>query len=677
MSMTQTTTDQSSSDTPRCPKCATVLPPHATFCSKCGTRIGKENGLSLLLQDNQDTATRYRITSLVRRRPFVNLFFALDTQQQRMVAIRDIDISSLSDEVCTSAIELAQREYDLLRRQHIPDLMPVIDLRYFQKHLVVVSGWPIVSDGTKAANTKLHTLYDFLQSGIGLPDEQDALSWIERLCHGLDQLHSHQVVIGDLDPHVIVLNETISDTYPALMVSWLPLYVRSLLPQASTIGTTTSFSAPEALLGKAEPRSDIYSLGAILYLLLTGAPPDEPSLRLRHSLRSPRELNPRISTGSDALVMRALSVERSERFQSAEAMSEAVSNLLSTTKTVRGTQRATTNLASRKDSLIAPPPAIKQDNDVQQFDELADVETVEITPLPRKVAEQWQASRTQSAHALPPAVESTESSAPSATSTPPITPETPQQPPEAGHLQEPSLQLQPGESSPDIVDTGTPPQESHHFPISVEDPPVPLAQRLRKQITGMLPAIPRQQQPSAPGTTTSGALAQVPEGSTSLLKRIQRMVLGEQQHNTMAMALIEHPLRVQPKQNYTIRIQLTGRNAPILPPGVKKGERPRGLSALAEGDLVHIEVRSALYQSFAYIVQQAVVHIPAQGYAAEVDIPMQPFTTGPSGRRERMHIFFMDEHRRPLYEKPFVIELFVSHLVQPGREGHNVLSIPV
>jgi hypothetical protein len=37
----------------------------------------------------------------------------------------------------------------------------------------------------------------------------------------------------------------------------------------------------------------------------------------------------------------------------------------------------------------------------------------------------------------------------------------------------------------------------------------------------------------------------------------------------------------------------------------------------------------------------------------------------------------MDENRHPLYEKPFVIEVFVSHLVQNGREGHNVLSIPL
>ncbi len=101
-----------------------------------------------------------------------------------------------------------------------------------------------------------------------------------------------------------------------------------------------------------------------------------------------------------------------------------------------------------------------------------------------------------------------------------------------------------------------------------------------------------------------------------------------------------------------------------------------GLSSLVEGDLVSIQVRSALYQNYAYVVQKATVQIPENGYAAEVTIPMHPLSHGPSGRRDRLHIFFMDERRRSLYEKPFVIELFISHLVQPGREGHNVLTIP-
>jgi hypothetical protein len=109
---------------------------------------------------------------------------------------------------------------------------------------------------------------------------------------------------------------------------------------------------------------------------------------------------------------------------------------------------------------------------------------------------------------------------------------------------------------------------------------------------------------------------------------------------------------------------------------VKEGQQG-GLSSLTHGDAIKIEVRSVLQQGYTYILQQASVTIPASGYAAEVTIPMQPQPGGGSGRRDRLHVFFLDEQRNPLYEKPFVVEVFVSPLVQFGREGYQVLTIPL
>jgi len=154
-----------------------------------------------------------------------------------------------------------------------------------------------------------------------------------------------------------------------------------------------------------------------------------------------------------------------------------------------------------------------------------------------------------------------------------------------------------------------------------------------------------------------------------LLKLLRHFILGQQQHNTSAAALIETPLRIQPNQNYTIRIQIMGRDT--------AREKGVGLSGITQDEYVHIEVRSALYHKYAYIVQQADIRLPGQGFAAAVTIPMKPLSDGPSGRRERLHVYFMDEQRNPLYEKPFAIEIFISPLVQPGREGHNVLPIPL
>jgi hypothetical protein len=218
------------------------------------------------------------------------------------------------------------------------------------------------------------------------------------------------------------------------------------------------------------------------------------------------------------------------------------------------------------------------------------------------------------------------------------------------------------------------------------------AQDFKKRVTGILPAVRIAASSKGPAKvvtkpvpTPTPVTFEPPttassDKDSSLLKHLKRLILGEQKHGTAAAAIIETPLRVQPNQSYTIRIQLMGRNEPGLQGDAIQHEAKKGahgLRSLTEGDLVYIEVRSALYQSYAFIVQQAAVYIPAQGYAAEITIPMQPLSSGPSGRRDRLHIFFMDELRRPLYEKPFVVELFISHLVQPGREGHNVLTIPL
>ncbi|MDQ2718033.1 MAG: hypothetical protein M3Z08_24325, partial [Chloroflexota bacterium] len=233
---------------------------------------------------------------------------------------------------------------------------------------------------------------------------------------------------------------------------------------------------------------------------------------------------------------------------------------------------------------------------------------------------------------------------------------------------------------PDVEITPTPPEEPEEITVSFSAPgttpregaDVPLSRRLQKRITGILPAIQGVTHTKDTQITRDKAEVGPANGAEgSFFKHLQRFVLGEQQHSTAAAAIIETPMRIQPNQSFVFRIRLMGRDKAILPPGVRKGAQLGGLSALTHNQAVIIEVRSAFYQRYAFIIQRAAVSIPAQGYAVDVTIPMPPPTSGPSGRRERMHIFFLDEIRRPLYEKPFVVELFISHHVQPGREGHQ------
>jgi serine/threonine protein kinase len=687
-----------------CPRCNTPLLPQATFCSSCGERLDNKSALSSLLQDEQDIGTRYRITSLLRRRPRVNLYFALDNQQsrqaqQRMVAIRDIDITPLHDEARVQAIELVQQEYDLLRRWHLPHVMPVVDLRYFQGHLFVIASYPSKSSDTSTTGTsqntgastgnirRLYTLHDFLQSGQGLPSEQQALKWIWNLCQALDGLHRHQIVIGELDPHTIILNENSVEAEPALMISWLPPHVRELLPplQAST-APMSYFCAPEALQGKAEPRSDIYSLGAILYLLLTGSPPGDSTLRARGRLRTPRELNARTSPHVNDCVMQALAIEPAKRFESALVMSEALFN-------PRYSRLQTLKL-NRRDNEVTDSPVATE----------SDVETIRIDPLSQRHLARWRASRPQTA-------------TPNQIPHRPLTPRPTSQPQEVEAIQA-EWQQQPIVSLQSVPLPATPPIDANREALPVTpgeqvnekeanesrqvssqdertSPPPQTSQNLsmptRKQhITGMMPATAskwlqksRSEQVSVSVQSPIDAVETIDidthsqnKAATTWFKQLQRVILGQQQRAIMAAALVESPLRVQPNQVFTIRMHVVGRDEPTHPPGAKEGNRSAGLSSLVHGNTVSIEVRSVLHQSYAYVVQQATITIPAAGYVAEVTIPVQPLSSAPSGRRDQLHIFFLDEQRHPLYEKPFIVEVFVSHLVKRGHEGHHVLTIP-
>ena len=636
MSISKAASLHNTSDDFHCPKCGTPLLPQAAFCSSCGERLDNEKASSSLLHNEQDITIRYRITSLVRRRPFVNLYFALDNQQsrqgqQRMVAIRDIDTTSLNNEARVQTIKLVQQEYDSLRLWQIPYVLPMIDLRYFKGHLYAISGYPLAPSSlsstwkTDHSNVlsgnvlRLYTLQDFLQSGQGLPSEQQALKWIQNLCQALDGLHQHQIVIGELDPYTIILNENSDNARPALMISWLsPQLQKRLRSSEASTRFWSYFSAPEALQGKAEPRSDIYSLGAVLYLLLSGSLPNEKVLHTKGRLRSPHDLNSRVSVYVSDCVMQALDTAPSKRFQNAMEMSEALSN--------PRYSRLQGPKLNRSDVAVTTPPVIPDE----------EAETIRIVPLSQKHLDRWQASRPQA--------------------------------PSSSHIPR----------RPSIPHPISQSEETRAIQSKWQQQP---ATALEKSLI-IAASVDTNAEKETVSTQSSTNTVETPnitsqnETTITWFKRLQRFILGQQQHAMFAAAIIESPVSVKPDQIFMLRIHITGRDKPMTPLDVHEIDRSSGLSKLMNGNTLSIEVRAVLNQNFTFVVQQAMAAIPAAGYIAEITIPIQPFSNLPDGMRERLLISFLDKQRQPLYDKPFMVEVFVSQYVKRGHEGHHVLTIP-
>ncbi|MGZ3624502.1 MAG: protein kinase domain-containing protein [Ktedonobacteraceae bacterium] len=622
-----------------CPRCGTPLLPHAAFCSSCGERLDNNKSSSSLIHNEQDISTRYRISSLVRRRPYVTLYFALDNQQsrqgqQRMVAIRDIDLTSLNEEARMHAIKLVQQEYDALRIWQIPYVLPMIDLQYSKGHLYAISGYPLAHSSASSIGKnahlhssttnvlRLYTLQDFLQSGHGLPSEQQAQKWMQNLCQALDGLHQHHIVVGELDPYTIILNENSVNAKPALMISWLSpqLQKRFRSSEAST-RFWSYFSAPEALEGKAEPRSDIYSLGAVLYLLLSGSLPSERVLRSKGRLRSPHELNSRISLHISDCVMQALDNEPSKRFQSAQEMSKALSN-------PRYSRLRAIKL-SRRDVPTAPLQDVSENTPQDVPEDVPDdeAETIRIVPLSQEHLDRWRASGMQPSTSQPEKEENIQS----------------------------TWQQQPAST----------PEQSLVIAAASAETGIEKETASTQSTNGI---VETQNIPSQDEAAQS-------EATAGWLQRLQHFFLGQQQRSMFAAAIIESPLSVQPDQMFRLRIQIMGRDEPITPLENHDMDHSSGLGRLVNGDTFTIEVRAVLNQNFTFVVQRTTATIPATGYIAEILLPIKPYSNLPDGMRERLLISFLDKQHQPLYEKPFMVEIFVSQYVKRGREGYHVLTI--
>jgi tRNA A-37 threonylcarbamoyl transferase component Bud32 len=163
----------------------------------------------------------------------------------------------------------------------------------------------------------------------GRIDEKTVTDWAVQVADVLDYLHKRPkpIIYRDLKPANLMID---GNTGRVMLIDFgIARWVAPQEKGVTAVGTM-GYAPPELFSGKVEPRSDIYSLGATMFHLLTGSDPQDNPLLIFDFTKNPRprQINPAISSEMERILMRAVEYKPENRFRSAGEMREALANHL-------------------------------------------------------------------------------------------------------------------------------------------------------------------------------------------------------------------------------------------------------------------------------------------------------------------------------------------------------------
>jgi serine/threonine protein kinase len=260
------------------------------------------------LQTGHHLDGRYRIGKVIGVGGMGRVYLANDTRlAHRPVAVKEMMVGEGLHE--QKAVEDFAREARVLAPLSHPGIPNLID--YFAergRHYLVME---------YIAGGDLQGWLDTRGAGARVPEAQ-VLRWAREILDVLCFLHSQKppIVYRDLKPGNIMIDQN----GRAMIIDF---GIARFLPtggRGTQIGSV-GYAPPEQYLGKLEPRSDLYSLGATMHHLLTGR---DPQLEPPFSFPPVRQLAPDVSAATERVVMWTLEKEADKRPASAAAMLEAL-----------------------------------------------------------------------------------------------------------------------------------------------------------------------------------------------------------------------------------------------------------------------------------------------------------------------------------------------------------------
>ncbi len=290
------------------------------------------------LQPGQTLDDRFFITETVSRSGMATIFKATDLKTKETVAVKVPFMQFESDPGFYSRFE---REEEIGSRLDHPYILRFIPVEHRSRPYIVTE------------YLRGYTLAHLLNSVRPMP-EKDALKLASRVCEALAYMHEHGVVHRDLKPQNIMIcydgKIRIMDFGIAKAAEGRRITFAGFTPAVGT----PDYMAPEQVKGKrGDERTDIYSLGAMLYEMVVGVTPFEGenqnlfvvmNARVTGDPVAPRKRNSQVSPQLEEIILHAMEREPGKRYLTAKAMKAELDN------------PGAVQLTGRCDRLQAPAP---------------------------------------------------------------------------------------------------------------------------------------------------------------------------------------------------------------------------------------------------------------------------------------------------------------------------------
>lgn len=322
----------------KCPKCNSENPADSSFCSKCGSPL-----ISIVESVNSYTKTlemasadlargtvfagRFEVIEELGKGGMGVVYRVFDKKIEEEVALKLLNPEVSSDK---TTIERFRSELKLARKISHKNVCRMYDLN---------------EEGDTQYITMEYVPGEDLKSSIlriGHLSVGKAVSVAKQVCEGLEEAHRLGVVHRDIKPQNIMIDKEGSTRIMDFGIA-RSLKKKGITGTGLIIGTPEYMSPEQVEMREVDQRSDVYSLGVILYEMATGRVPFEGetplSVAMKHKSEEPldpRKVNAQIPEGLSRVILKCLEKKSEERYQNA---GELLSELTRIEKGLPTTQR--------------------------------------------------------------------------------------------------------------------------------------------------------------------------------------------------------------------------------------------------------------------------------------------------------------------------------------------------